>query len=189
MPDYKILKIHLKMLSSVHSTSIYIALKINPVPILAMEKNVFKENGFLNITSEAEREAKGARTSHPRTGLNMPLCGWANRSRCKNFLSQPSLHIQGRVSVTMSLNRATRLMKQLLLGWEKTVSLAASGHPGMLPSAVFSTLLMGAVVGSLRENHWHRSNPGFWERSCWVRHTLLISQGNCEKVPWTRRYW
>lgn len=54
MPDYKILNIHLKMLSSVHSTSIYVALKIIAGPILAMEKNVFKENGFLNITSEAE---------------------------------------------------------------------------------------------------------------------------------------
>lgn len=61
MPDYKILEIHLKMLDNVHGTSIYIVLRNITVPVLAMEKNVFKENDFLNITSEAEPEAKGER--------------------------------------------------------------------------------------------------------------------------------
>lgn len=74
MTDYKILEIHLKMLDNVHSTSIYVVLRIITVPILAMEKNVFKENDFLNITSEAEAEAKGERTSHPRTQSDVPLC-------------------------------------------------------------------------------------------------------------------
>lgn len=62
MPDYKILEIHLKMLDNVHSTSIYVVLRIITVPILAMKKNVFKEDNFLYITSETEPEAKGERT-------------------------------------------------------------------------------------------------------------------------------
>lgn len=170
MPDYKTLEIQLKMLDNVHSTSIYIVLRIITVPILAMEKNVFKENNFLNINIRSRtRSQRRKNTSHPRTGSDMPLCRWANRSRCKDSLSQPSLHTQGRVSVTMGLNRATSVTKQLLLGWEKTASPAASGHPGMLHSAVFSTLFINGCCGRFTQG-----KPLALQQSLVLR-TMLLS--------------
>lgn len=43
MPDYKILEIHLEMLGSVHSTSIYVALRIIAMPILPMGKKMYSK--------------------------------------------------------------------------------------------------------------------------------------------------